>query len=109
VVFIIGDSDSDWRLVPRNEWRRVANVEDRGGWGLRDGISDDDRKRIMDNWKDDCPSLDENVNHQHRRIEDIINMPGGTDESNLAALRCNGVKLKFKYFSAREIRPPTPD
>ena len=53
--------------------------------------------------------LDENENHEHRRAEDIINMPGGTNEGNIGSLRCDAMKLKFKYFSIREIKPPRPD
>ena len=35
--------------------------------------------------------------------------PGGTNEGNIGSLRCDAMKLKFKYFSIREIKPPIPD
>jgi hypothetical protein len=109
-IWIDEESDDDGRLVPHNGWRRVAHVEDKGGWGLSEDMSDQEREEYIGKyWKDDCPRQDRNVDREHRKIEDIINMPGGTDEGNLAALRCDGVKLKFKYFSVREIEPPTPD
>jgi hypothetical protein len=109
-IWIDEESDNDGKLVPRNGWRRVADVKDKGGWGLSEDMSEQEREKyIEERWKDDCPLQDSNVvDRQHREIEDIINMPGGTDEGNLAALRCDGVKLKFKYFSVREIELPTP-
>jgi hypothetical protein len=108
-IWIDEESDDNGKLVPRNGWRRVADVKDSGGWGLSKDMSDQERKKyIEERWKDDCPLQDSNVvDRQHRKIEDIINMPGGTDDGNLAALRCDGLKLKFKYFSVREIEPPT--
>jgi hypothetical protein len=105
-IWIDDSSDDDGELKLSNRWRMVANVKDTGGWGFS---SEDHKKKEMKDWEGDCRRLDENSNHEHRRVEDIINMPGGTSEGNLAALRCDGVKLKFKYFSVREIRPPTPD
>jgi hypothetical protein len=109
-VWIDEESDENGRLVLRNGWRRVANVQDKGGWGLPESWENERKdKYIREKWKDDCERQDRNEDRAHRKIEDIINMPGGTDEGNLAALRCDGVKLKFKYFSVREIRPPTPD
>jgi len=100
-AWIDDNSDSAGELVIRNRWRRVANVHDRGGWDAAAGQ--------MKDWDGNCPRLDVNVNRQDREVTDIINMSGGTDAGNLAALRCDGVKLKFKFFSLREIKPPTPD
>jgi hypothetical protein len=118
-VWIDTDSDDDRNLRIRNggNWRRVANVKDTGGWSWDDN---DDRDREMRDFEDDCKCLDENESRERRRPEDIITRPGGTDEdddqdghgvrdSNLAALRCDKAKLKFRYFSVREITPPEED
>jgi hypothetical protein len=36
-------------------------------------------------------------------------MSGGTDMGNIDSLTSDEVKLRFKYFSIREIEPPEPD
>jgi hypothetical protein len=97
-IWIDEESDNDGKLVPRNGWRLSEDMSAQEG-----------EKYIEERWKDDCPLQDSNVvDRRHREIEDNINMPGGSDLGNLAALRCDGVKLKFKYFSVREIELPTP-
>jgi hypothetical protein len=103
-IWIDDESDDNGELKISNKWRNVSNVNDTGNWGTQ-GLDDDDKEKF----KDDCPVLDENVKHEHRRAEDIINMPGGTDEGNIGSLRCDIMKLKFKYFSIREIQAPKPD
>lgn len=110
-IWIDDDSDHDGKLEVSNQWRRVSNVIDKGGWGLPNDWSNDKKnKYIKKNWHDDCPCMDQNVNNREQReIEDVINIQGGTNEGNLAALRCDGIKLKFKYFSVREVTPPRPD
>jgi hypothetical protein len=109
-IWIDDESDHDEKLDISNHWRRIANVADKGGWGLSKDMKDEEKEKYKkERWRKDCDCMDQNVDGEHREIEDIINMPGGTDEGNLAALRCDGVKLKFKFFSVREIIPPKSD
>lgn len=103
-IWIDDESDDNGELDVHNKWRNVSNVNDTGGWGMQ-GLSDEKKEEF----KKDCPRLDENENHEHRKAEDIINMPGGTNEGNIGSLRSDAMKLKFKYFSIREIKPPRPD
>ena len=83
-IWIDDESDHDGKLEISNHWRRVANVADKGGWGLAKDMNEDVRKKyIKERWHDDCPRMDENVDRRHREHEDILNMPGGTKEGNL--------------------------
>lgn len=103
-IWIDDDSDDNGRLKISNNWRNVSNVNDTGNWGTH-GVSDKMMKKFMRN----CPRIDMNKNHEHRKPEDIINVSGGSDGGNIGSLRCDSVKLKFKFFSIREIQPPRPD
>jgi hypothetical protein len=103
-IWIDDESDDDGKLKVSNKWRNVSNVNDTGGWDTQ-GLSDD---YINDRYQRNCDRLDENENHSHRKPDDIINKEGGPEEGNIGALRSDKLKLRFKYFSIREIQPPIP-
>ena len=98
-IWIDDESDDEGKLSEplRNNWRNVSNVNDTGEWG--DGGS---------NFTEGCPLLDSNEKEGTRKREHIINKPGGTNMGNIGSLRSDEVKLRFKYFSIREIEPPEP-
>ena len=109
-VWIDDESDDNGgKLKVLNKWRNVSNVNDIGKWGMEDLKQD----YINKNFERTCEVLDTNVDqnesHKHRQAEDIINEPGGTDNGNIGSLRSDIIKLKFKFFSIREIEPPQPD
>lgn len=101
-IWIDDDSHDNGSLKISNNWRNVSCVNDTGSYG--DGGGSD--------FKDDCPTLDKDETGD-RRKEHIINKPGGASEGdkegrNIASLRCDSIKLKIKFFSVREIKPPQP-
>jgi hypothetical protein len=103
-IWIDYDSDDNGELKISNNWRNVSNVNDTGNWGPQ-GVSDGMMQKFIRN----CPRIDLNKNHEHRKPEDIINVSGGPEQGNIGSLRSDSIKLKFKYFSIREIKPPRPD
>jgi hypothetical protein len=98
-IWIDDKSHDDGKLAdpPRNRWKHVVTVIDTGGWG-----------GSCDNFVDDCDLLDRNERGGRRRKDHIITESGGPNRGNLGALRSDMVKLKFKFFSIREIQPPEP-
>lgn len=99
-IWIDDKSDDNGNLAdpPRNKWEHVVTVTDTGGWG-----------GDCSNFVDDCGLLDRNENGGNRKKDHIITEPGGPSRGNLGALRSDGVKLNFKFFSIREIQHSEPD
>jgi hypothetical protein len=97
-IWIDDRSHDNGRLAdpPRNRWRHVVTVIDTGRWG-----------GDCNSFVDDCDRLD-GESDGRRRKKHIISEPGGPRRGNIGALRSDEVKLKFKFFSIREIQPPEP-
>ena len=96
-IWIDDESDDGGKLKVSNKWRNVSNVNDTGEWGGN-----------CDKFEDDCERLDKDINEGKRERKHIINKEGGTDEGNIGSLRSDKLKLRFKYFSIREIQAPVP-
>jgi hypothetical protein len=89
-------TDEQQNLVIRNKWYKAAETIDRGGWAAKEMIQ-----------ASDCPALDLNSKTLSKRQPDeIISMPGGTNEYNVGCFRTDGVMVKFKNFSIRAIQSP---
>lgn len=80
-------------VASRQNWKKAAETIDNGGWASGNGGG--------------CPPLDKHNTTNTRRPDEIFNMPGGTEQGNLAAYRTDNVKSKIKYFSIREITQPS--
>lgn len=84
---------ADGRFDPTKQvWRKMAETIDSGGWASGTGNG--------------CPPI-EMGNTGTRKPDEILNTSGGTAAGNLAAYRTDGVRSKIKYFSIRNIRPPS--
>lgn len=110
--------DGSGNLVINNNWTLVCDVIDGGGWSCEsndptnDGVVD-----TMDELIAKCPGgVPPNSMTRQQYAEMIINWSGFPDfvndstlrgNGNVAALRWDGIGVKFKYFSVREIEPST--
>jgi hypothetical protein len=106
-------TDSDGKsLVVRNDWVLTSRFIDRGvagggagiGWSLANPTKDEKKLEKLK-----CKSLDLKRQGEPRKASDIINTPGGTKDGNCCLISADGVELKFKHFSVREIVPPRED
>jgi len=99
-------TDSQGRLAITNRWRMVSRVIDRGGWTLRDTKQ---RKDFDDICKEYAVSVDTKKNMK-RKVTDIISRPGGSglggQGPNNCAIRAQGSRVRFKFWSVREIIAP---
>lgn len=87
-------SDGNGNLVIKNNWVLTSVYTDRGGWYAGE-----------DSFGTDC-------NGCGRARDEILRTAGGNTRSghanfnrNLVALRTDGVTIRWKYFSGREIDP----
>lgn len=96
-----GCDNGDGKLVIKgneNRWRKVTQYVDRGGWAAGNS-----------GWNESCPALDSNYVHQFRKLDEILNSSGmvGFEYNCIGVWRTDGVTVRWKGLSAREIVPPT--
>jgi hypothetical protein len=89
-------TDQQQNLVIRNKWYKAAETIDRGGWAAKEMTQ-----------ASDCPAMDrDSTTPNKRQPDEILNLPGGTDDYNIGCFRTDGVMVKFKNFSIRAIQSP---
>lgn len=100
-------TDENGNLVVRNDWKHIMTMQDEGGWFASDLYT---KKANRGFRKDKCPRLNldnakakEKSKRQFRQRDEIITMPGGTENRNCVAWRWDNAKVAFKHLSAREI------
>lgn len=88
-------TDSNGKLVIKNNWKLASVVEDRGGWSTANS-----------DFNASCFRVNKDSSEQYRQRDEILNLAGGTSTQNIAAWRSDDLTWNWKYLSVREIVPP---
>ena len=80
----------------RQNWRKFAETTDTGGWS-----------EPGDGSGRNCPPVEIGNNTGERKADEILNTPGGRSRGNVITYRTDDISSKIKWFSGREIIPPT--
>lgn len=112
-------TDENGNLIIRNQsnldtWRELDQAIDRGEWPLRQGTEKEGKKifeKLMKSKQAKAyhVSLDNAGPKAVRNLYDPLSLPGGTQDGkgpNVVGIRAQGVKLRVKFYSCREILPP---
>lgn len=86
--------DSSGNLQIKNNWVKVGEYVDRGGWSTSDADFDAT-----------CFPTNKDSTQLYRQRDEILNTGGGTSTQNIAAWRSDDLTWDWKYLSVREITP----